>query len=82
MYDNGMMHGWGGMWFGPLLMWGVPILLVALVIWLLRGSGKFSVQSGSSQNSKAILDERFARGEIDEEEYQRRRQVIEAGSKS
>jgi len=77
MYDNGTLHGWGGMWFGPLLMWGLPILLIVLVVWLLRGSGGVSTQPKSAHDACEILDERFARGEIDEEEYQRRRQAID-----
>jgi len=38
MRGDEMMHGWGGMWFGPLLMWGVPILLIVLVVWFLGRS--------------------------------------------
>lgn len=32
---------------------------------------------GRVTNSKRILDERFARGEIDEEEYRKRRSVLD-----
>jgi len=64
------------MWSGPLLMWGLPILLIVLVFWLVRGSSGSSVQSKSTRDARTILDERFASGEIDEEEYQRRRDAL------
>ena len=37
--------------------------------------------AGGARRSRAeeVLDERFARGEIDEEEYQRRRAVLRPG---
>jgi len=54
-----------------LLWWLVGIGLVALFIWWLfpaarRGSGS------SGESPEAILKRRYARGEIDREEYKRR----------
>jgi putative membrane protein len=71
--------GWGfGNWLAMILVmvgfWG---LLIALIVWLVRGVGgnrapgrgsKGSVNIGADE----ILAERFARGEIDEDEFTRR----------
>ena len=76
MHGNEWMHGWEGMWFGPLFMWVVPILLIVLVVWLVRGSYGSSPQSKSTRDAGTILDERFASGEIDVEDYQRRRDAL------
>lgn len=72
MHGNEWMHGWCGMWFGPLLTWGVPILLIVLSVWFLRGFSGSSAGSGRELDPKLILDQRFARGDVNEEEYRRR----------
>jgi putative membrane protein len=59
-----MVAGW--IWF--LLFWGS---LVALVMWVVnRGGG------GERGEPLAIAKERLARGEIDEEEFQRIRRNV------
>ena len=70
------MSGWGGMWLGPLLMWGVPVLLIVLIAWLVRGSTGSPPSSDSKSDGRSILDERFATGEFDEEDYQKRRNSL------
>lgn len=72
-----MGWGWGGMWLGPLFMI-IPLALlivaiVASVRWMGVGSGN---GGGRVRTARDILDERYARGEIDREEYQRRRNDI------
>jgi putative membrane protein len=76
-YGNGM-GGWGyGLMVGAnLLLWG---LLAAGVVALLRRS------AGSAQprpTPEELLAERFARGDIDEEEYRRRRDVLRERSRA
>jgi len=78
MHDWG--HGWGmgwggGMILGPLLTIGLVILLIALIVPFVRSLGGGSA-SPREPTARDILDERYARGEIDREEYQRRRQDI------
>lgn len=69
-----MMWGfgaWGMLWM--LLFWGG---LVLLVIWGIRQtSGGGTTQSSS--RAREILEERFARGEIDAAEFSQRRDEIE-----
>jgi putative membrane protein len=72
-----MGWGWGGMWLGPLFMIAVLALLVAGIVSLVRWIGGGSNDGGGRvRTAREILDERYARGEIDREEYQRRRDDI------
>jgi putative membrane protein len=68
-------YGWGGwMVFGWLHMLAV-LFFVALLVWLVvrlvRGDG-----GGGRRTALDLLDERYARGEIDREEYQQRRRDL------
>ncbi len=74
-WGNG--HGWMG--FGGIFMilfWGLVILgAIALVRWLWM-SGKDS-RNESRGTPLDILQERYARGEIEREEYERKRKDLE-----
>ena len=76
MWSNGM--GWGG-WF---LMSVVTVAFWALVVFGIVALFRGTRDSGSrpprrdEASAQHILDERFARGEIDAEEYHRRQQVL------
>lgn len=79
-YDHMMWNGGWGHWiFGPammLLFLGVLVFGVAAAIrWM--GSGDRPDRSGKSLSARAILKERFARGEIDEREFQERKRTLE-----
>jgi putative membrane protein len=70
-----MMSGDGGwMGFGGL-MWLFWILLAVVVVWLVR-----SVASDTSRNrtktALEILEERYALGEIDSEEFERKKRDL------
>ena len=72
-----MGWGWGGMWLGPLFMLIPLTLLIAAIVLLVRWMGGGSGNGGGRvRTARDILDERYARGEIDREEYQRRRDDI------
>ncbi len=78
MYWGNGMGVWGMvlMTVSTLLFWG---LLIAGVVALVRYTGRGTPQAGSASDAatpQRILAERFARGEIDEEEYTRRLQVL------
>jgi putative membrane protein len=59
----------GAMGWGMIFVWLVPIVLLALVIlYGVRG------RNGNRDRSPLdILEERYARGEIDQEEFRKRR---------
>ena len=75
-YDDGT--GWGG-WIAMTLMmvafWG---LVIVAVLAIFRGISKAGgpVDSAASRDPMRILDERFARGEIDAEEYHSRQTIL------
>lgn len=66
------------MWLGPLFMFGLPLLFVLLVVWWLVDMRRTNSSLDARQDARALLDERFARGDIDEDEYRRRRDAIES----
>ena len=85
------MMGWDGMgwglgagfgWIFMILFW---VLLIAGTVWLvLTLSGQTARRDASERTSGGdgalrILDERYARGEIDTEEYKTRRAAIGGG---
>ena len=77
--DGGI--GWGG-WFAMVVMmvvfWGA---IAWVIVTLIRHNGPSSSPvAPTGPDAKQILDERFARGEIDEDEYQRRRDVLRGGT--
>jgi len=77
-----MMHDWstwgaGGMVLGPLIMVVWLAVLVAIVIGVVRWLGGLGGDAGRpSRTARDILDERYARGEIDREEYLKRKKDI------
>jgi len=73
MDGAGNMAGWGmgGMAFGGLMMvlwFGLIIALIVFVVRWMTGSS----QKDANQSSIEILQERYARGEIDSAELQER----------
>lgn len=74
-----MMGGYGGYGFGGIFMilWWVLIIIgiVALVKWIGASSGAGGRSSGDSK-ALDILKERYARGEIDEQEFQKRKRDL------
>ncbi len=64
----------GSMMFGMFLLWAlVAGAVVAGVIFVVRGLGSGNRDAGAAL---AILEERYARGEVDEEEFTRRRDAL------
>lgn len=73
--------GWLMMTLMMLVVWGLPI---ALVVWAVRSSlhhDRASVTTPPRPDADHVLAERYARGEIDEEEFARRRDVLRTGTK-
>ena len=70
---GGTMGLWGLLWMGLLI--AVP-LAVAYSL-LTRGADASGERpSGDAERPRSLLRERYARGEIDEEEFQRRRKQL------
>lgn len=72
-YDYGMMGG-GWWWFMPIL----GIIFLGLIIWavvaLIRGQG--GPQSTGADSALEILKRRYARGDIDKEEYEQKKKDL------
>jgi len=79
----GAMYGWGMGWFGGIFMivfWVLVIVgLVFLIRWLLqstRGGGDSHWPRSSSSAALEILKERYARGEINKQEFEEKKKDL------
>jgi len=76
-------HMWDGGWWmflGPIWMIvviGAIVAVVVLVVRWLGGSGPSAPVNGPARTPIDILKERFARGEIEKEEFEERRRLLE-----
>ncbi len=72
--------GWGGMILGPIMMIvfiAVAVVVVVLLVRWLGGPGHGGALHGPPGKTPLdILKERFAKGEIDKEEFEDRRRVL------
>lgn len=70
-----MWYGPGAWWmfFSMLLFWGG---VIALIVWAVRTTAD---RAPAHQRRRAldILEERYARGEIDHDEFEQRRRTLE-----
>jgi putative membrane protein len=81
-HGHEMMGGWGPMILGPLMMLLVVVAIVVLVVLVVRwlgGAGAHPApQAAPAKTPLDILKERFARGEIDQEDFEARRRTLES----
>jgi len=84
-YGRHMMwgEGWYGWFFGPLMMLFFLAIAVAVVVLIVRWLGG-TTHGGSAmpaaparKHAVDILKDRFARGEIDKEEFEEKRRILE-----
>ena len=72
---------WSGWFMGPIMMilfLAVAVIAVVLIVRWLGGSSQGDSRSVPARSAPIdILKERFARGEIDKEEFEERRRVLE-----
>ncbi len=70
--------GWGGMILGPILMILFIAAAVAVVVLVLRALGGGTRRPAAREGRTALdfLDERFARGEIDKDDYEERKRTL------
>jgi putative membrane protein len=71
--------GWGWMGFGVIGMWLFWILVIVVVVVLAKSVGGPGASSERRQPKTAldILNERYARGEIDKEEFATKKRDLE-----
>jgi putative membrane protein len=80
-----MMNGFGGSMafgggIGMLIFWALVIgAVIVLVRWLSAKSSATDVPGTRRESPLDILRERYARGEIDKEEFEQRRRDLGAG---
>lgn len=93
MWDGGWGMGGAGGMIGLVIMLAVVALIVVGVVLLVRGlggrhdSGQYGPPAGQQpppggyapQSALQVLEERYARGEIDREEFLQRRQDLLGG---
>lgn len=78
MMDSGYGHGFGSLWTTLII-----VVIIAGILMLMRGkSNKSNSPPSSSQNSPPqtplqILEQRYARGELDREEYLQKKNDLE-----
>lgn len=70
-----MGFGWLAMTFAALVLVGIVIVGAWAAVHLLHGT--FAGRTVGSGAAREILDERYARGELDDEEYDRRRLMLD-----
>lgn len=74
VYEGCDGHMGGGWWWVMGIGWLIFLaLIVVLAFALARG---YRSANGTRRSAHDTLDERFARGEIDEDEYRRRRETL------
>ena len=74
-------HGWamGGMWFFWILFWILVIAGVVLIV-----NGLIQRDRGGRTNEESPLDilkKRYAKGEIDQEQFERMKRELEGGGR-
>lgn len=73
-WDDGSGYSWFLMLPMMILIWG---LIIAAIIYIVRGSNNNkTTPERNHDNGERILSERFAKGDIDEEEYKKRITVL------
>jgi putative membrane protein len=75
-----MMEGMGSMFFGGGFMWIFWLLLIVVIIVVIKVMRDSTARHDDreQENPLSILEKRYARGEIDREEYHAKRRELES----
>lgn len=79
-FMNYSMMNWWGMGSGAFFMFIILIIVIVFTVLLLRRLLPADKAGSTRITPMEILEERFARGEIDETEFRKRRTELESGS--
>lgn len=71
--------GWAGWLAMALIMIAFWVLVVAAGVAAWRSIDRGGRRDAVAPDPERLLDERFARGEIDEDEYRHRRELLRSG---
>ena len=72
-----MMGGFGSWWIlAPLLFWGGMLALIGWTVARVFPKTRSGNDEPRRDNAEEVLRERFARGEVDAEEYERSLEVL------
>ena len=72
-FDYGSMWPMGGMMIAWLL---ITVLVVGAVVWAVSTNARPRGSTDDTGKARRILAERYAAGELDTEEYTRRREAL------
>lgn len=65
-------HGWGWGWM--MFGWAIGLAILVLLVWLVaRAASTRDAPPPREESAEEILKQRYARGEIDEQQYQQMR---------
>lgn len=73
-----MMDGWDWVW-GTLMMlvfWGGLVAVIVFSVRAFAGGSRRGSGESPSPDARTILENRFARGEISEEEFEQRKRAL------
>jgi putative membrane protein len=77
---SGMMGGYGMGWFGGILMivfWILILVgLIFLIKWLIQSTSRDRTTGSGGNRALEILKERYAKGEIDKEEFESKKKDL------
>ena len=81
-YSSDHMWGSGGWMWGGMYMWVIIFALVVLGVYAVSKSSKTSDTDGNDQSIEStpidILNTRYAKGEIDKEEYESHKKALQS----
>ena len=76
-YGFGGPFGWLGMGLGMLVHLTFTALIIMAVVWLFKTLFRGGITNGVRTDAMEILKQRYAKGEITTDEYQRMKKELE-----
>jgi len=64
------MHEFGGWGYGMGFGWIIPVLFIFAIFYFINNN------SNNKESALDILDKKYANGEIDEEEYKQKKELL------